>query len=36
MSEPLLNLLEGWLFTHIRINDQGYVPTVQKSLQNAA
>lgn len=35
MSEQLLNLLEGWLFTHIRVNDQGYVPTVQEALQNA-
>ncbi|MGY0504232.1 bacteriohemerythrin [Luteimonas sp. e5] len=28
-AEELLNLLEGWLFTHIRINDMAYVETVK-------
>ncbi|MBL8259369.1 MAG: bacteriohemerythrin [Candidatus Competibacteraceae bacterium] len=28
-SEELLNLLEGWLFSHIRVNDNGYVSSVK-------
>lgn len=29
--DELLNLLEGWLFRHIRLNDHGYVESVKKS-----
>lgn len=28
-AEDLLNLLEGWLFTHIRLNDMAYVETLK-------
>ena len=27
----MLNLLEGWLFRHIRINDMGFVADVKKA-----
>lgn len=30
-GEELLNLLDGWLFRHIRLNDHGYVESVKKS-----
>ncbi|QMT40579.1 bacteriohemerythrin [Neisseria shayeganii] len=29
--DELLNLLEGWLFRHIRLNDHGYVDSVKKA-----
>ena len=28
-AEDLLNLLEGWLFTHIRLNDMAYVESLK-------
>ncbi|WP_107687704.1 bacteriohemerythrin [Neisseria wadsworthii] len=31
IGEELLNLLEGWLFRHIRINDHGYVEPVKNA-----
>ena len=30
-TQELLNLLEGWLFRHIRLNDHGYIESVKKS-----
>lgn len=30
-AEELLNLLDGWLFRHIRLNDHGYVDSVKKA-----
>lgn len=27
----MLNLLDGWLFRHIRLNDHGYIDCVKKS-----
>ena len=27
----IMHLLENWLFSHIRMNDHGYVPTVEKA-----
>lgn len=29
--DELINLLEGWLFRHIRINDHGYIESVKAS-----
>ena len=31
VTEEMHNLLEGWLFRHIRINDMGFVEDVKKS-----
>ncbi len=31
VAGELLDLMDGWLFAHIRRNDQGYVETVRKS-----
>ena len=28
-AENLLNLLEGWLFTHIRLNEMAYVESLK-------
>ena len=30
-SKELINLLDGWLFRHIRLNDHGYVADVKKA-----
>ncbi len=30
-AEELLNLLDGWLFRHIQLNDHGYVEHVKKA-----
>ncbi|MER2510907.1 MAG: bacteriohemerythrin [Nitrosomonas ureae] len=30
-TEELLNLLETWLFTHIRVNDHGYISSVKET-----
>ena len=29
--DQIMHLLENWLFSHIRMNDHGYVPTVEKA-----
>ncbi|RKW27300.1 MAG: bacteriohemerythrin [Kingella sp. (in: b-proteobacteria)] len=31
VTNDMLNLLEGWLFRHIRINDMGFVADVKKA-----
>ena len=30
-GKELINLLDGWLFRHIRLNDHGYVADVKKA-----
>lgn len=30
-AKELLDMLEGWLFRHIRLNDHGYVDSVKKA-----
>lgn len=30
-AQELLDILEGWLFRHIRLNDHGYVESVRKA-----
>ena len=36
VAQDMLQLLEGWLFRHIRINDMGFVEDVKKAQANAA
>lgn len=36
VAQEMLQLLEGWLFRHIRINDMGFVEDVKKAQANAA
>ena len=35
IGQELLDLMEGWLFMHIRRNDHGYAEHVKKSISNS-